>query len=755
MKVRHVVAVLAALLLPTTAAFGQQKDTSYLTEIPKVAPSRWMKKPPPVRKIGKVTRDDYLKYIQEKWMYIRPAALNNLKRDDVSDNYRHARREAFVYHITKRKKHAQIALKFLQNHYLFRTRGRGADFSKAQSHVGSIIPAFQAYQLIRDSGVLEKKDHEKIREMLRLEVDNYAYYECGAMNRGIGGSLSVMILNHFYPETAEEPLKSNRALAWHKDKHFTKKQYVKYVWNHWWPFRDFVEDSSGYNSLTLDYIIDALELVDKEDLLQDAAMKELAERYLMQVAPTGAMPGYGDAMGYNTDPGRWIAILEKWATVYKDGRFKWVAHRMFEFIRLHEKTYYQWGNPVFDIMDDLIDAYLCAEESIEPVEPTVASLVTYRKDFKWLDQRTQGRSSELLDKTIPNKLVFRTGWRPGDTYAFVDLCPPMAHDQADTAAINFMCSGDSVLLGDTPYLIKAHQFHNSFMVWPDTRYSTDPRRKKWNWGYDVQRGTKSDTSVPAFHAGKRAAFAHIRVTDYLNGRTDLDRRIFFLGEHGLWVRDTLGSRDGFKGKIGPAFQFTGLHPVKGTHWAVGCQTTVPVANITAHAFAMQFRNRPTDLLVWYAPKRQARLTLDDVRMDTTRWIVPTQDFLNNMTDRVWYHKAVQLKGPKRETFSTVLLPHAPMADPARLAKGISSVVDADEGRAAVKITTPGGATLWVGINEKGRPLTAGPVATDAKSFLVRQDAGRTLTYWLVEATSLKVDGKEVFAAPKRETVDTL
>ena len=42
-------------------------------------------------------------------------------------------------------------------------------------------------------------------------------------------------------------------------------------------------------------------------------------------------------------PGRWIAALEGWATAYKDGRFKWIAHRWFEYVtRDHQSEAQQW-----------------------------------------------------------------------------------------------------------------------------------------------------------------------------------------------------------------------------------------------------------------------------------------------------------------------------------------------------------------------------------------------------------------------------
>jgi hypothetical protein len=160
-------------------------------------------------------------------------------------------------------------------------------------------------------------------------VNNYAYYECGAMNRGIGASGCVMVANHWYPDTADQPLASNQILPWVKGKHFTHRQYVDFTWNHWWKFRDFYENSAGYGSHSLEMILETWALTGQLDLLKDPGMVKLADRLLAEVAPNGAMPGYGDGTNYSTAPGGWVWFFEAMAAATRDGRYKWAAHRFF------------------------------------------------------------------------------------------------------------------------------------------------------------------------------------------------------------------------------------------------------------------------------------------------------------------------------------------------------------------------------------------------------------------------------------------
>ena len=81
------------------------------------------------------------------------------------------------------------------------------------------------------------------------------------------------------------------------------------------------------------------------------------------------MPGYGDVLGFHTDPGRWLYLMERWASAYRDGRFKHAAQRLFQWLLEHEADYAQWGNPLVAAADDLMDAYQVAEDSIPARAP--------------------------------------------------------------------------------------------------------------------------------------------------------------------------------------------------------------------------------------------------------------------------------------------------------------------------------------------------------------------------------------------------
>jgi hypothetical protein len=748
-RITALAAAIAGVLVQAPALAGQPAtQPAYRTTITPITPDRWTKPLPPLPERQNVTREDYLKYIKERWLPLREASLKQLDRIDGAQHWNVALREAFFCKITGDEQYVRTALAAIRADVRFRTEGPGKDFAKFHAACPAMLPSMTAYHWIRDSKMLTPADHALVKTWVLMLVNNYAYYECGAMNRGIGASGCVMVANHWYPDTADQPLTSNKVLPWVKDKDFTRRQYVDFTWNHWWRFRDFYEDSAGYESHSLEMILETWAMTGQLDLLKDPAIVKLADRFLAQVAPNGAMPGYGDGTNYNTGPGRWVWFFEAMTAATKDGRYKWVAHRFFEFLRRHEKDFEQWGNPIYWELDNLMQAYVLADESIQPVEPTIGCVVTHRKDLKWLDARTTGRWADLVDRDMPSKLCLRTGWRPGDTSVLVELCKPMSHGHANTGSIESLISRGSVLLSAPAYQARTENYHNSFIAWPDRR----PAGFVWN--RDILHGGKTAVTVPTFHAGDGVAYARIHVTDYLESPATLDRRVFFLGDDGLWVRDTIQAPKSFQGTIGPAYQFTGVYPKKGEHWANACQTSVPVAFIFKPEYMMQFTNRPIDLLVWYAPKPDATLAIDDVTLDTTHLNTP-DELATNFKQRVWYQMKLDGSRDRQETFDSVLRPHTPREDAEPLAKGIRVLLDEGTDRAVVGIEAAPGHIRYAGINADGKPLTAGPIQTDAKAFSVTVGPAGAVAHWLVEATTLNVDSKTVFHAKNRKTEHNL
>jgi len=726
--------VLWSLLLAVMAAGAVRadanKESDYRTKVPQITPSRWLRSPSPMPKPGRITREDYMEFIRRTYEGGRESALRVAGSPEHKNQYIYARREAFFYQATKDERHARLALKFIRGDYAYHTQGKGKD---EETHFAMFAPAVEAYWWIRSCPALTKQDHELCKRWLLMLNEKNKHLEYGAMNRSTGSALGRMVAAMLFPDNPE-------AAQW--------RRYADTVWNDWWKFRDTDENSTGYNGLWWHYITTWLNVADKEDLYQDPGMKKLIYRFLAQATPLGPTPYFGDVCGWNSSPGQWIALMEKWATVYHDGSFKWVAHRLFEWTAPQEEQMWQWGNINQNMMDGLMDAYLAADDSIEEVPPDLGSVVTYRKALRWSSREERQRTGYhafLTDRVIPNKLIFRTGWQPDDTYALVELCPPMGHGQSDAGSINCLVSKGSVLLADTPYLVKDHSFHNCFIVKP----AAEPK-ERWRWSHEKLARMK--ISVEDFHASRKVACASLRVGRYMDQPVTLERRIFFLGDEGLWVRDRLVADEPYEARIGPAWQTTHVYGERADNWVNTCMVTLPVAYIWELKYMMQWKNRPWDLLVYFMPHPGANVVIDDVTHDETRCIVD-KPLMNNFKKRVWYTRTAKLLPNEPHLFSTVLIPHKPTADASPLAKGIEPVLDGDDA-AVVKIAPDADRQLWVGFNRSGKVLQAQRIATDAKWFMVIVDGAGATGYWLVDATYLEVDGHKVFSSASPRTVDT-
>ena len=63
--------------------------------------------------------------------------------------------------------------------------------------------------------------------------------------------------------------------------------------------------------------------------------------------------------------------------------------------------------------------------------------------------------------------------------------------------------------------------------------------------------------------------------------------------------------------------------------------------------------------------------------------------------------------------------------------------------------------MWLGINDNGDSITAGPIVTDARQFLVDLDTARGVQFWILNATTLTVDGQQLHSSGQRETKEIL
>ncbi len=700
-----------------------REAVAYQSTVPAVTEERFssIQEAPAPRTI---TRNDYMQYIQRWYSNQSEYALKVMGKPDAAHQEDYARREAFFYRLTRQPGYVGRTLEFLHGSYRYHSEGPGRD----GADWNTISTAGQACFWVFDALTAEERNFVQ-DYLLLLESKLKQPPEYGAMNRSMGTALGRKIIATLFPNAPGSE---------------QRNAYVQQVWNDWWLYRDTDENSTHYNAAFWHYVQVWLEVSGQQALYQDPQFRKVAERYLSQATPLGFIPGYGDCVGLNEDPGTWIAIFEKWATAYRDGRFRWAAHRMFEWTLAREREMQQWGNITIWTMDFLMDARLAADDSIAALKPQIPSQITTRKAMRWLtpaERTSENYYGKLLDQDIPDKLILRNGWNVDSTYAMVELAPQMGHGHGDTGSFNCVTADGSVLLADTPYLVKSHRFHNCLQI--------------DRGGTPVYNGPSlaamRTTASLADHA--LAAYADVHIDGYMGEPASLDRRILFLKDTPvIWVQDTLNVTQEFTAAIGPAWQTVSIYSQQGANWVDMCLPTIPLAYIWDLKYLMQWSNLGRDLLVTFLPHPQASLQIDDVTHDDTRAIVP-QTLQNNFTRRVWWKqpaKALVPGSPSR--FSSLLVAHRPTPDYPQLASHFTMAIDSPDA-AVVEFRPDSSRTIWMGLNETGRMLETAAFRTDARQFVIDTLPTRAPRYVIISATHLTLAGQLEHSSNDRQTAE--
>jgi len=215
----------------------------------------------------------------------------------------------------------------------------------------------------------------------------------GVMNRAMGYALPIKPLLGLVPD------------------HPMRKELVRYhdaMMADFMVTKEVLENSSNYMPITALYLIAWIDQNGLQELYQDPKLKESFEGLLQMMDPSGGIPQFADYGGKDLYDWKLVAVFERLAAVYKDGRFKWAAHQMAR--RLVAR--FNVENISGGDTESMASAFLYADDSIPEVRPATGSVVL---------SRNSGRLS---------KLILRSGWEQKDFFAAVDLLSGCEHGDA-------------------------------------------------------------------------------------------------------------------------------------------------------------------------------------------------------------------------------------------------------------------------------------------------------------------------------------
>ena len=715
---------LSARLRPA-AILAQGTPTSRrlaeLRQLVTVDESRYASQPPELPARMEVTRESYLEIVRLFHERDARARLAWLRQPEpypnVSANLRTAKFFAFDYHLTKHDESAVYAVDFIRAAHSVMINGdRKKNPNTAPAH-HSPITVLKTWQWLEDSGHLNEEIRELLREILVGAVPRFpeGRAEHGNFNRPFAAALRGEILLHFVPDGPD-------ADKW--------RQYIEDIWNDFWRYKDTDENTVNYNALWLRYLIDWVEVRGTaEKVFADPDIRRLFERYMLQVLPMGTLPHYGDTCGWNVEWGHWIQIFELGAKITGDGRFKWAAHRLFDYGSRQVEDIFSWGYTGGAAAESLMQAYLTADESIEatPPENDLAVLTRARVTRTSPEVKRKRRQSfQLHGERMPAKLVLRSSASPGSMAMMFDLCPGVGHSPGVAPNLVALVDRQSVLLMDQAYMERETEDHNT--VWVED--------------YEGIRLLETPEEIQVLESADVGplAYAKVRVENYKKYPVDLTRTIVFAKASVVLVKDTVHFRQSFRTRVGPVYNFRVLGPEIGQHWVNGyIGDRVPVRGIGPNQpVYTRWKNPPRDLLIYFLPRAGGTLEVFN-RLP--------KDRTNTVPYRVRYHWRGTPKAGESVVLSAVLLPHAPMRQPSQLAGAISTLTDSVDAT-AVRVSLPDGRLCWVSTG----PVDSKELTTDAHAVVAIGDGKQVASVGLCQGSRLDVLGQSIVREQERKNL---
>ncbi len=685
--------------------------------------------PPPIAQI-EVTARDYYEYAQA--MYPEPI-LPNPKHGVYGP--RHALSTLAAYHFTKDPQYAQALLAALDDYYAamqkFVQENGGVHYSWEGPYLAGMI-----LRELRQNQALPPEREAWAKEMLVFLAEHLSSwsptlnYTRGSHHRAQGEACARALALFYYPDIPQ-------AERW--------KPYCEAVWNDWWQFRDIGINDTGYFYGALQRVMLTADLMGREEVWQDAKMKEFWERLLYEVAPDGSTPPYGASSGWNSACGDRILALELAAKHTGDGRYRWAAHRIFNNLRARGEPLRAHNHVFATTVEPIALAAVLADDRIDPVMPDGASRVLFRKEITRLSNEeaeqqypgwgTLDCNMGMTDKEMPHKIILRSGWEPNDLFMMVEAYT--RHDPMNPTAILGLLRMGSTFACMTSEKVVSRE--NALQIEDPTGEATFCGQKGGQLPRQLPQGWRGmEATVEPFLDSPLATYARLNVSNYMGYRVEEAREFFFVKNRFCLVRDNAKFLESFPARLGPVWN-TQRITASGKHW-LNCYFENGPSLPPAY-----FLNPRWDLLVYHSPRDDRTLQVGERQEELVRYTA-------QYTTRYLWEGQPQENETVR--FSWLLLPHDPGQDAQELADNVEFVRDEPD-LVALRVRTEEGREEWLLLNESGRQVRLdwagllGRLATDARRLYLDFADEQVTRYWAQDATYLEVGGASQFREAER------
>ena len=451
------------------------------------------------------------------------------------------------------------------------------------------------------------------------------------------------------------------AATWYPDipeaEHWAR--YGQLVFNDFWKVKDVPQNDTGYMmGPLLMPLFHGDRLLGDDRVYRDAGMQQIFTRIMMEVTSDGAVNPYGPNGGYNSTAHFRVSVLERIAAKTGDGRYRYVAHKLMNYLRYQAKN----ENYFSSLHASL--AYLFADDSITPVEPASGSIHTMRNEAMRVAHTDKALTEKLLgdadprenrghiccswvmnDKKWPDKLIFRSGWNPGDFFCLVE-CHPTSFPANPGGIMGMNRYGAPFTQIVTS---KGSSEENRLLIQDIDETSVrrlhpDKRRIDENWRMGSMPDIRSE--VTQFEDTSEVTFAKVKVHNPDGLPVVYEREFIFVKNRFLATRELVTFESSFRARVSPIWNTQNIGPQLGNHWA-NTFMSAPVADNGRSSMKLP----PVDLLVWFAPQEDCRLqVVDRMTFDARTTDCPAQ------LRYVW--EGTPQKGDQK-IFTQIYFPHMP------------------------------------------------------------------------------------------------
>ncbi len=594
------------------------------------------------------------------------------------------------------------------------------------------------FRELRRQNLMTPEDERWARELL-LSLRQYqcAWRPGDGLWRGSHHRSQCQGLNHalaaaFYPDEPD-------VAKW--------RAYAAETWSDWWDFRDVGINDTGYFYSSLGNILRASELLGRSEVFTDPGARQLFDRIMAEVTPDGAAVQYGAHGGYNSHAGARIFALELAAKHTRDGRYRWVAQRLMNFGQARGFSSTHHHIQALSLEDIALASLIC-DDTLTPVEPDGSSQLLQRKEIVRL---TNAQAAEMFpaaggvdcnmfmtQQVMPHKLVFRSGWNPGDMYMLVECYP--RHDPLNPTAI---------LSFERYSAAFAEMSSEKFVSRENAVRIEDLSGEATYLGQKSPRGEKKlplgwagmQSTIPAFADHGLATHAQVRVTGYMGYEADQDREFLFVKNRFVLVRDETVFRDRFRTRVGPVWNIQHVGDVRGANWLNGWFSEYYFQQ------ARLYDAPPYDLLIYHAPQpgRSLVLTPEEPDPASPRRLISTR-----------YAWEGDVQPGTRLQFVQILLPHAPARDATAAASRIRILAD-EPGLAVAEIAELERCEVAI-LNSTRKPIrlqpnSVGEIVTDARAAYLHFEGGNAVGVLAIDAATLSVGGIAMLRGSTRQTFE--